>query len=62
EATTCCYARSNKSWVEDPSGVRWETFFTFDEATTYGEDASPAAEPKAAAAAASEACCGGSCG
>ena len=24
EATTCCYAVSDKSWVEDPSGVRWE--------------------------------------
>ena len=38
EATTCCYAQSNKSWVDDPSGVRWETFFTFGEATRYGED------------------------
>ena len=38
EATTCCYAQSNKAWVNDPSGVRWETFFTFGEATSYGED------------------------
>ena len=38
EATTCCYAQSNKAWVDDPSGIRWETFFTFGEATTYGED------------------------
>ena len=38
EATTCCYAKSNKAWVNDPSGVRWETFFTFGEATAYGED------------------------
>ena len=38
EAATCCYAQSNKSWVSDPSGVRWETFFTFGEATRYGED------------------------
>jgi hypothetical protein len=37
-ATTCCYARSDKSWVHDPAGVRWETFFTFGEATSYGED------------------------
>jgi len=55
EATTCCYARSDKSWVNDPSGVRWETFFTFGEATTYGEDAE--AEPASAPAAAA-ACCG----
>lgn len=38
EATTCCYARSDKAWVNDPSGLRWETFFTFDDATVYGED------------------------
>jgi hypothetical protein len=24
--------------VSDPSGLRWETFFTFGEAATYGED------------------------
>jgi hypothetical protein len=40
-ATTCCYAKGDKSWVTDPSGVRWETFFTFDEAVTYGEDPTP---------------------
>lgn len=37
-ATTCCYAKSDKSWVTDPAGVRWETFFTHGEATAYGED------------------------
>jgi catechol 2,3-dioxygenase-like lactoylglutathione lyase family enzyme len=45
EAATCCYAKSNKSWVNDPAGVRWETFFTFGEATTYGEDDAPAVAP-----------------
>jgi catechol 2,3-dioxygenase-like lactoylglutathione lyase family enzyme len=53
EAATCCYAQSNKAWVNDPSGVRWETFFTFGEATTYGED-EPAASP-------AEACCAPGC-
>ena len=38
EATTCCYAQSDKSWVTDTAGVRWETFFTHGEATAYGED------------------------
>lgn len=38
EATTCCYAKSDKSWVTDTAGVRWETFFTMGEATSYGED------------------------
>jgi hypothetical protein len=52
-ATTCCYAKSDKSWVRDPAGVRWETFFTFGEATTYGTD--PAHDIAATAPAA---CCG----
>ncbi|MGE5566268.1 MAG: ArsI/CadI family heavy metal resistance metalloenzyme [Parcubacteria group bacterium] len=51
-ATTCCYARSDKSWVVDPSGVRWETFHTFGDATVYGEDET------AAAPATASACCG----
>jgi len=52
EAVTCCYAKGNKSWVNDPSGVRWETFYTFGEATAYGED-SDATRPVAT----STACC-----
>jgi catechol 2,3-dioxygenase-like lactoylglutathione lyase family enzyme len=47
EATTCCYAQSDKAWVNDPNGLRWETFHTFGEATAYGED-EPGAAPKAA--------------
>ena len=38
ENATCCYAQGNKAWVNDPSGLRWETFFTFGDATTYGVD------------------------
>lgn len=59
EAATCCYAKSDKAWVNDPTGVRWETFFTFGGATSYGED-EPAltAEPRAQACAApASACC-----
>ncbi|ATY34662.1 ArsI/CadI family heavy metal resistance metalloenzyme [Sphingomonas psychrotolerans] len=49
EATTCCYAKSDKSWVTDTAGVRWETFFTHGEATAYGVDEMiPDAAPKAA--------------
>jgi catechol 2,3-dioxygenase-like lactoylglutathione lyase family enzyme len=48
-ATTCCYAKSDKSWVTDTAGVRWETFYTMGDATTYGEDEEiPAAAPRAA--------------
>jgi len=37
-ATTCCYAKSEKSWVADPQGVAWETFLTTGESTVYGVD------------------------
>ena len=49
EATTCCYAKSDKSWVNDPNGLRWETFHTFGEAVTYGENERPDAEKPHAA-------------
>ncbi len=55
--TTCCYAHSDKYWAEDPQGLRWETFHTHGEATTYYE---PATETSAAEAtqASADACCG----
>jgi hypothetical protein len=35
-ATVCCYAQSEKSWVNDPSGVAWEVFHTVGESAVYG--------------------------
>ena len=35
--TTCCYAKSEKSWVADPDGIVWEAFHTDGEATSYGD-------------------------
>lgn len=29
--TVCCYARSDKSWVQDPSGIAWETYRTMED-------------------------------
>jgi catechol 2,3-dioxygenase-like lactoylglutathione lyase family enzyme len=61
-STTCCYARSDKLWTEDPQGTRWETFHTFGEATTYyaeapcNDEAACAPAPIAATAGKS-ACC-----
>jgi catechol 2,3-dioxygenase-like lactoylglutathione lyase family enzyme len=46
--TTCCYAKSEKSWTADPQGVVWEAFHTMAEARTYG--ASPALDALAAMA------------
>jgi catechol 2,3-dioxygenase-like lactoylglutathione lyase family enzyme len=66
-ATTCCYAQSDKAWSKDPSGISWETFYTFGEATEYGEDAVDApglsggatacCTPAAAEAKTAQACC-----
>lgn len=33
--TICCYAKSDKTWVEDPQGVAWELFTTYGESETY---------------------------
>src|SRR6516162_11945950 len=35
--TTCCYATSEKSWIDDPAGIAWETFHTTGESTVYGD-------------------------
>jgi catechol 2,3-dioxygenase-like lactoylglutathione lyase family enzyme len=44
--TSCCYAKSEKSWIADPDGIVWEAFHTTGEATVYG--AGPALEKLAA--------------
>ena len=53
ENASCCYAQGNKGWVADPSGISWETFHTFGENTTYGNDVAP----RVTAAKAASACC-----
>lgn len=37
-ATPCCYAVSNKHWVQDPQGVAWETFHTLGSIPVFGDD------------------------
>ena len=55
--TTCCYARSEKSWIADPQGVLWETFLTTGESVVYGEDEGDALRELASDAA----CCAPTC-
>ncbi len=66
-ATTCCYARSEKSWIADPDGIAWEAFFTNGDATHYGDssnlsalsvNAADAACCAPALAPAPKSCCG----
>lgn len=54
-ATTCCYAKSEKSWIADPQGVVWETFYTTGEAVNYG--GAPELDKLASDNAAVGACC-----
>jgi len=35
--TSCCYAKSEKSWIDDPAGIAWETFHTTGESIDYGD-------------------------
>jgi catechol 2,3-dioxygenase-like lactoylglutathione lyase family enzyme len=68
-ATTCCYAKSEKSWIADPDGIVWEAFLTDGAATVYGDgpelsalsaDAADASccAPAMPAAEAKPSCCG----
>jgi catechol 2,3-dioxygenase-like lactoylglutathione lyase family enzyme len=35
--TTCCYAKSEKSWVEDPDGIAWEAYHTMEDAQIFSD-------------------------
>jgi catechol 2,3-dioxygenase-like lactoylglutathione lyase family enzyme len=42
-AASCCYAKSDKYWVQDPQGVAWETFHTLGDIPVFGEQSVSAA-------------------
>lgn len=59
--TVCCYARSDKSWVKDPSGIAWEAYETMGEARFFNSDedsSAPEGTQHASQSAASNGCCG----
>ena len=51
----CCYAKSDKTWIEDPEGVRWEAFHDTGEIAVFGGDTVPDMKP---AGAEKDPCCG----
>lgn len=62
--TTCCYAKSDKTWVQDPSGIAWETYHTMGEAeffndapATEGACCVPKAKPEASSCEPKSGCC-----
>ena len=34
----CCYAKSNKYWVQDPEGLIWENYHTMEQTELFGGD------------------------
>jgi catechol 2,3-dioxygenase-like lactoylglutathione lyase family enzyme len=44
DGTTCCYAKSDKHWVIDPTGIAWETYHTLDSAPTFNDATEQASE------------------
>jgi catechol 2,3-dioxygenase-like lactoylglutathione lyase family enzyme len=55
--TTCCYARSEKSWVEDPSGVAWEAYHTMEDAQIFSAKDAVAEAPCCMPQTAQAECC-----
>jgi catechol 2,3-dioxygenase-like lactoylglutathione lyase family enzyme len=59
---SCCYARSDKYWTKDPSGIAWESFHSLGTVPFYGDDTPAkdraAEEPSSACGARKPACCG----
>ena len=59
KGANCCYAKSDKYWVQDPSGIPWESFRSLDTIPFYGENSHKGEAGAAAVEVVSE---GGACG
>ena len=44
KGTACCYAQSDKYWVNDPAGIPWETFHTLDSIPVFNQSESTSAD------------------
>lgn len=71
---SCCYAKSDKTWLQDPQGIAWENFHTLGSVPMFGgsgpellrgggcspsiEGASSCGTPKAAVESAPKSSCG----
>ena len=49
DETTCCYAKANKVWAQEPQGLRWEFYKVLEDSETFGADPEFAADAEAAA-------------
>lgn len=48
EGTTCCYSKSDKHLVQDPSGIAWETYRTLEIAPTFNKSEAKSMTPETA--------------
>ena len=37
DETTCCYAKQNKVWAQEPDGLRWEWYRVVENAEEFGQ-------------------------
>ncbi len=58
DETTCCYAKANKVWAQEPQGLRWEFYKVLEDSETFGRDPEIPADARMAAGDGSEiGCC-----
>ncbi|MFN5028718.1 MAG: ArsI/CadI family heavy metal resistance metalloenzyme [Burkholderiales bacterium] len=57
EGASCCYAKSDKYWVTDPSGIAWESFHTLGTVPTFNGKPDASATPAPVAKTSGSACC-----
>jgi catechol 2,3-dioxygenase-like lactoylglutathione lyase family enzyme len=67
QGVNCCYAKSNKYWYTDPTGVAWETYHSLGQVEFFGDEhaqgeagaacCAPAAAPVKAVRSDTTSCC-----
>jgi catechol 2,3-dioxygenase-like lactoylglutathione lyase family enzyme len=57
EGASCCYAKSDKYWVTDPSGIAWESFHTLGAIPTFNGNPGAQTVPTPQAQTGAAACC-----
>jgi len=46
DETTCCYAKQNKVWAQEPDGLRWEWYRVIEDSESFGHEPPPVPEPR----------------
>jgi catechol 2,3-dioxygenase-like lactoylglutathione lyase family enzyme len=46
DETTCCYAKQNKVWAQEPDGLRWEWYRVLEDTDAFGEAPPEPAPPE----------------